>query len=74
MFTISLEAARVNAGFSQKAAAQQIGVNVGTIANWEKGKTFPTIDNFKKLCDVYQCPAEHIFLQKNFALSEDSTG
>ena len=70
MFTISLEAARVNAGLSQKTAAERLGVNVGTLHNWEKGKTFPDVDKFKALCAIYGCPAEHIFLRRDFALSE----
>lgn len=50
MYTVSLEAARINAGFSQKEAAKRVGVNATTLANWEKGKTVPDIDKFRKLC------------------------
>ena len=65
MFQISLEAARVNANLSQKAAASAIGVNVATLANWEKGKTFPDVDRFKALCELYSCPEDFIFLRRN---------
>lgn len=37
MYRISLEAARVNAGISQKEAAKRLGINVGTLSNWERG-------------------------------------
>ena len=67
MFRISLEAARVNAKMSQKAAAQAVGVNVTTLSNWEKGKTSPDADKFKALCDLYNCPIDCIFLPKRFA-------
>lgn len=66
MFTISLEAARVNAKMSQKEAAEQLGVNVATLSNWERGKTSPDVDKFKKLCEVYNCPGDIIFLGRKF--------
>ncbi len=66
MYTVSLEAARINAGLSQKEAAKQVGVNVGTLSNWENGKTAPDIDKFRKLCAVYGCPADLIFLGRKF--------
>ncbi len=62
MYTISLEAARVNAKLSQKEAAKRLGINVGTLSNWENGKTFPDVDKFRELCDVYGCPIDLIFL------------
>lgn len=58
MYTISLEAARINAGLSQKEAARRIGVNVATLSNWERGKTSPDVDKFKQLCAVYECPID----------------
>lgn len=67
MFMISLEAARINAGMSQKAAAQAVGVNVTTLSNWENGKTSPDADKFKALCDIYGCPIDRVFLKKKFA-------
>ena len=64
MYTVSLEAARINAGLSQKEAAKRIGVNVCTLSNWERGRTAPDIDKFKELCDIYKCPSELIFLRR----------
>ena len=65
MYRISLEAARVNAGISQKDAAKQLGINVGTLSNWERGNTSPSVEKFKALCDLYGCPSDFIFLRKN---------
>lgn len=62
MFQITLEAARINAHKSQKEVATELGVNVGTISNWENGKTILNADQFKKLCELYQCPMDIIFL------------
>ena len=61
-FKISLEAARVNAGLTQKEAAERLNVNVATVANWESGKTTPTAENFIKLCKLYNCPVNAISL------------
>lgn len=66
MYTVSLEAARVNAGLSQKEAANRLGVNVSTLSNWERGKTAPDVDKFKALCKIYDCPGDLIFLSKKF--------
>ena len=40
---ITLEAARVNAGYTQEQAASNLGVSRSTIINWENGKTIPGI-------------------------------
>lgn len=70
MFQITLEAARINAHKSQKEVANALGVNVATISNWENGKTVLSASQFKKLCDLYQCPMDIVFLPSKFALSE----
>ena len=53
MVKISLRAARVNAGFSQKEAADRLGVSNKTLGNWEKGITFPPADKIVAICDLY---------------------
>lgn len=62
MYRVSLEAARVNANLNQKEAATLMGVNVATLANWEKGKTAIGAEQFKKLCALYKVPMDIIFL------------
>lgn len=74
MYSISMEAARVNAGLSQRDAAKAIGINVGTLSNWENGKTSPDVEKFRRMCKVYECPEDIIFLGKKFALSEFQMG
>jgi transcriptional regulator with XRE-family HTH domain len=53
MKKISLKAARVNAGFSQKEAAEQLGISNKTLCSWENGKTFPGQPMIEKLCGLY---------------------
>ena len=50
---VTLKAARVNKGLTQIEAAKMIGVTVDTLANYEKGKTFPDVPVLKKIEEVY---------------------
>lgn len=57
---ISLKAARVNAGLSQKTAAIAIGVDPLTVSNWENGKTEPTITQAIKACELYNISIDNV--------------
>lgn len=50
---ISIKAARVNAGLTQREVAKTLGVSRETIINWEKGKTFPKSNQKKKLSELF---------------------
>ena len=53
MVQISIRAARVNMGLSQKEAADRIGISTKTLSNWENGVTFPPADKIPVICDLY---------------------
>jgi transcriptional regulator with XRE-family HTH domain len=53
MVKISMKAARVNAGLSQKAVADRLGVSNKTIGNWENGITYPPADKIPEICELY---------------------
>lgn len=57
---ITLRAARINAGLSQGEVAKAVGVNITTMSSWETGKTKPTTDKFRKMCELYDWPEECI--------------
>ena len=61
MSQITLKAARVNKGYTQAVAADKIGVSLGTLKNWEKGKTFPREPQIKRLCEIYGVKYDNIF-------------
>lgn len=61
---ISLAAARVNAGMTQDEVANKMRVGKRTIINWEKGKVIPSFANLKMLSDIYNIPANNIFLPR----------
>lgn len=50
---IGMKAARVNAGLTQEEAAKRLGVNKGTIANYEMHKTKPSIDIALAMAELY---------------------
>lgn len=53
MFKISLEAARVNAKYTQKEAAKLLHISNKTLQNWETGKSYPNADKIAEICDLY---------------------
>lgn len=57
---ITLKAARVNAGLTQKNAAQRLGVSEETIRNYERGKSFPDVPVLRRIEEVYGVPYDKI--------------
>ena len=56
----TLKALRINKGYSQEKAAELIGISVETLANYEKGNTYPDIPILKKIENVYQTQYNNI--------------
>lgn len=67
---ITLEAARVNAGYNQKTAAKLLSVDPYTLRNWEKGRTSPTLKKVKEIEQLYNIDFDYIFLPYNLAKGE----
>ena len=68
MVKLSLRAARVNAGFSQKQVAVLLGISNKTLSHWENGDTFPSAEKIERLCEIYNLSYDEInFLPKKFA-------
>lgn len=53
MSKLSLAAARVNKGLSQKEAAKRLKVSNKTLCSWEKGLTFPKPQHIDAICNLY---------------------
>lgn len=68
MKTLTLKAARVNAGLSVKAAAEAAGVTEDTMYRYEAGKSSPKIGTALKLAELYGVSIDTI----DFAVSEGS--
>jgi len=61
MSQITLKAARVNKGYTQAFVADKLGVSIGTLKNWESGKTFPRQPQIEQLCEIYGVSYDNIF-------------
>ena len=51
---ITLKAARVNKKLTQAEAAKMLGISEKTLANYEKGISFPDIPVLKRIEDLYE--------------------
>lgn len=72
--TLTLKAARINSGFTQKEAGERLGVSQYTIGNWENGRSFPDANQIKKIETLYNLSYDNIvFLDENNALSVKTT-
>lgn len=61
---ISLQAARVNTGMSQREFAKYLSVDVSTVYNWEKGKSEPNASQLRKISEVSGIPMDFIFIRE----------
>lgn len=59
---ISLEAARVNAGLTQKELAERLGVSNATVVNWEKGVTEPSLSQLRLISQISGIPMDFIYV------------
>lgn len=57
---LTLKAARINAGFTQKQAAALLDVSKDSISNWERGKTYPDVLVLKRIEKLYNIPYDDI--------------
>ena len=64
---IKLNAARVNAGLTQKEAAEKLGISVSTLKNWESGKTFPRQPQIDAICSLYGVKFDVLFFNTTLA-------
>ena len=66
MVKITLKAARVNAGLTQKKAAERLGVSNKTPCGWENGVTTPNVQYVNALCEIYGVSYDNLnFLPDN---------
>ena len=63
---ISLRAARVNAGLTITEAAEKLNVNRSTIINWEKNRTYPTVEQMARLSTLYGISSDYIFFSRKY--------
>lgn len=64
----TLRAIRTNSNKTQSEVAKDLGIRVETLANYEKGKSFPNIKTLDKLLKYYNVKYDDIkfFLWLNY--------
>lgn len=63
---ITLKAARVNVGLTQKQAAELLGITDNALWNYENGRSFPDVRVIKKMEEVYKISYNDLnFLPQN---------
>lgn len=50
---ISLRAARINAGYTQKSAAHELEINKNTLASYENYNTIPDVEMAQRIAALY---------------------
>lgn len=73
-FTITLQAARVNAGLTQEKLAKLLGVHRTTLHNWETGKTSPDLTHLRRVSHITGIPMDYLFLPGVLPKVEDGPG
>ena len=65
---LTMKAARVNKGYTQREAADLLGTTKDVVSNWERGISFPDVIMLKRIEDVYGVSYKDLlFLQQNNA-------
>lgn len=67
MAKISLQAARISAGFTQEELAQKMEVSRKTLAGWESGKTDMKLAYLVLFCELTGFNRDEIFLPHEYA-------
>lgn len=57
---ISIKAARVNAGLTQKEAARLLRISPNTLASYEKESGKLSLEMLRKLAELYRIPADFL--------------
>lgn len=61
---ITLEAARKNAGYTQKEVADKIGIHNQTVSKYENDSSKIPFDLMEKLCNLYGVTKDEVFFGK----------
>lgn len=60
---ISIKAARVNAGLTQKQAAEKLGISDQTLSHYEKNSGLVKQATLEKMYSIYNIDKKQIFLK-----------
>lgn len=66
---VSLKALRINANLNQKQVSKIMEISPSTLVSWENNYTAPDALQLSKLCSIYNCTMDDIFLPDKLAKS-----
>ncbi len=59
-FCNNLKSARKGCGLTQNEVAKMLGVVESCYANWEQGRTEPSIGMLRRLCEIFDVSADEL--------------
>ena len=59
-FCQNLKSARLQSGMTQKQVALRLGVVESCYANWEQGRTEPSVTALRQICDILSVTADEL--------------
>lgn len=61
MFKENLKSLREDRKLSQKQVAEKLSIPVSTYANWEQGRTQPSIEDIYRILSLFEIEANELF-------------
>ena len=65
---LTMKAARVNAGYTQKTAAKLLKISNNTLSSYENYKTIPDVRISKRMAKLYKLSVNDIIFYKEITL------
>lgn len=66
-----IKVSRERRGLTQERLGELLGVSYQAVGKWEKGISLPSSDKIAGLCSILGRDANYLFLDDNFALSDE---
>lgn len=63
--SITLKAARINVGLTQKESAERLGISKETLSKYERGISFPDVIVIRKMEELYDVSYSDIIFLTN---------
>ena len=64
-FNERLKMIRLESNMTQKQVYEKLEISPNGYASYEQGRTEPTIDTLKKLCEIFEVSADYLLGIKN---------
>lgn len=61
---VTMKAARINAGYTQKTAAKLLNISKNTLSNYENYKTIPDVKTSGAMARLYRVSVDNIIFYK----------